>query len=259
MSFEQHLVCAPSLASDVPLTPQPVRPEVVSLNNVSTELPDGRPMLQDVSFSIQEGDFAWIKGESGSGKSTIHRIVGNIEEPTEGEVMLFGQDISKLRRRPLEKLFAAKVGLGVQRPSLKGNWSTEDNMTHYSQMMGQPERESVVLTGQILNRLGLIHKADQLASTLSGGEQQLVALGSLLVTRPRLLLLDEPTSAMDSNLKERTFQMLRDLTEGGMTVMMISHDNQAADYVTRMIEVSEGKIVGQSSAQSESHFSGVLT
>lgn len=234
-AFRKHMQCAPSL-----------REEVVSLQNVSSQLPDGSPLLKDISFDIKRGEFAWIKGPTGSGKSTVHRTAAGIETPSEGQVKLFGQDIHNIKRRKLDALFRDKIGLGFQKPGLKDGWRVIDNLLYYPDMMGTTTPKTLELAHGYLERFGLLHKADKDAATLSGGQQQQIALGSLLVNRPELLLLDEPTSAMDGPLKQSTLSLLRDLSlEQGTTIMMVSHDVQTAEYVNRSIHIEDGRLLNE--------------
>lgn len=217
--------------------------EVVRLRNVDWNLPDGSPFLRHIDFSVRKHEFAWIKGDTGSGKSTIHRLAAKLEPPSQGEVHLFGHDIHALKQRQLTTLFRDRIGVGFQKPGLKDGWSVFENMVYYPEIMGIANQGTYIRAANILARFGLAHKANKDAATLSGGQQQQVALGSLLVNRPELLLLDEPTSAMDGELKNETLGMLRELAYQGTTVMMVSHDHQSAAFATRIIEVHDGQIV----------------
>jgi ABC-type lipoprotein export system ATPase subunit len=229
-----------------PVTHDIARPsygKVVSLTGVNWNLPDGSPLLRDVQFEIGAGEFVWIKGDTGSGKSTIHRITAGLEKPVEGEVQLFGSDIHRLKPRHLTAMFRDRIGLGFQKPNLKDGWTVMGNMTYYPEIMGVADKGTYIRAANILTNFGLASKANVDAATLSGGQQQQVALGSLLVNRPELLLLDEPTSAMDGELKNGTLSMLRNLTGYGTTIVMVSHDLQSAAFATRALEVQDGRIV----------------
>lgn len=256
-SFAEYLPCPP-VAS-----PYEGRPEVVGINDVNVHLEDGTQLLHDVNLSIHQGEFALIKGPSGSGKSTIHRTIARIQEPSTGEVRLFGEslhdaepaaldglrrfvglDSRSIKKRRVARMFQCRVGLLVQNPALKGGWTVFENMVYYSEITGMADATTNDRALEILQEFGLEQKANKDAATLSGGEQQKAALGGLLLWRPDLLLLDEPTASMDVPLKHMVLGKLRDLTQNeGTTVVMVSHDDQAAEYASRIIQVESGRAV----------------
>jgi ABC-type lipoprotein export system ATPase subunit len=236
-----------TLAERIQCTPSMGREEVVGLQNVTSHLPNGSPVLKDITFKVGRGEFVWVKGPTGSGKSTAHRTAAGIETPTEGQVRLFGEDIHTMKPRKLDALFRDKIGLGFQKPALKDNWSVAENLLYYPDMTGTTTPNTVQLATGFLERFGLLDKANMAAATLSGGQQQQVALGSLLVNRPELLLLDEPTSAMDGPLKHETLGLLRDLSYAGTTIMMVSHDAQTAEYATRALHIEDGQLCDEGS------------
>lgn len=240
-TWQRHMTCAPGEQARHRRTD-----EVVSLRGVQTQIPDGSPLLQDVDLQVYQGDFVWVKGQSGSGKSTMHRVMAGIETPTAGEVKLFGKSLPGMRNQNRKKLFRQQIGLGFQKPELKRGWSVVDNMVHHAlSSKKMKERKAITQAGAILEQFGLSHRVNARAATLSGGEQQKVALGSLVMTRPDLLLLDEPTSAMDRAAKQRSLEMLQGLAVSeGTTIVMISHDNEdAARFTSRQVTVDQGSII----------------
>jgi ABC-type ATPase involved in cell division len=218
--------------------------EVIGLENVSWEAPDGVSRLRDVTFSLYPGDFAWIKGYNGSGKSTIERVIVGLEPPTAGDIRLFGQNVQEMSSKKRMNLFTGKIGLGFQKPALKGGWTVYENLIYYPEITGTMDPSTHTRIDMILNALGLTHKAEADAATLSGGQQQQIALGALLVRKPALLVLDEPTSSMDMRLKETTLGMLSQAARLGTAVLMANHDEQsAAAFVNRQLDIHDGRIV----------------
>jgi len=207
--------------------------EAFSLDNVVLER-DGRRILDGVSDHIHQGSTTAVLGPSGSGKSTFLRLLNRFEEPTSGVIHLDGRpldsyDVHALRRR---------VGLVAQRPTmLTPTIGAEVRLA-------RPELDDADV-GHLLARVALPGMPmDRATSTLSGGEQQRLALARALAVEPEVLLLDEPTSALDERSAQAVDQVVRSLVAGGLTVVLVSHDlNRVVDLVDTVLVLDEGRLV----------------
>ncbi len=199
------------------------------------------PALNQVSFTVPEGQITLMTGQSGSGKSTALRILANIEEPDSGRAELFGEDFLSLSNRERRELFAGRVGIGFQAPKLDPGFSVLENLSGLAESLNY--RPTAARLAHVAMHVGLGDKLFQDAATLSGGEQQKLALGRLLVSEPKLVLLDEPTSAIDPRGKHSLYESLRYFNEcEGVSVLMISHDEQAGNYADKIIILEAGRI-----------------
>ena len=217
---------------------------VVSLKDIKKEFL-GFSVLKGINLDINRGELVSISGHSGSGKSTILRIMQLIETPDSGKVEIFGNDPTKLSLNQKNRLVSRNIGIGFQSPMLLGNHSVWDNI-----MLPQKSRNHIPSSENVLslmNEFGLDYttKRKQLASTLSGGEQMKVALIRTLVSQPGLVLLDEPTSAIDSVGTTQIFKGLKNIVlEQGISVVAVNHDSDLTrQYCDREIVVESGRIV----------------
>ncbi len=209
---------------------------------------DGQQIVSDVSFDVYKGERLVITGESGSGKSTIIRALGGIVTPAAGNVSILGQEMypeTKAGRRVL----ANYVRSSFQRSLLDTNLTVRDNLALPG---GMSQRLAPNRVAFVAAQLGLANldprrdKMNQRAATLSGGEQMRVSIGRALAESPGLLLLDEPTGAMDSHSKEAALTMLDTFNANeGMTIVSVAHDEIALEHADRQIVVSDGRIVDQ--------------
>jgi putative ABC transport system ATP-binding protein len=230
MRSRKHFVCDPAKPA-------------VKMERVNFSWPSGDPALQGVNLQVNRGEFVWINGESGSGKSTLHKIAAGLETPNDGSVHLLGHDVNHLSKGKKEELFQ-KVGIGFQRPAIIPGWTVGENMTYYSDMTGQSNANTLRRSKEILGQLGLGSRVNLPAERLSGGQAQLLELGSLMLTQPDVLLLDEPTSAMDTATKENTLEWLRETSKlEGTSILMVSHDMQSAAFVDRTIIMDNGRLL----------------
>jgi putative ABC transport system ATP-binding protein len=228
-------------------------PAVATMTNVHVVGEGGVPIIggdRGVSLRVTQGERVLITGPNGSGKSTVLRAMAGIVRPEVGTVELFGQDINELSDRRRSKLVAARVGVGFQAANLDDGFSVLDNLTmlHETTRHGRVPRDRLA---RIVTQLGLFgtdgSMLEQSAHTLSGGQKQRVSIGRLLLPRPELLLLDEPTAALDSGGtygKRHTYEVLQEFVEAdGATLVMVSHDAEAESIATRRVVVEDGAIV----------------
>ncbi len=198
--------------------------------------------LDNVSFSVEKGEFVAITGPSGSGKSTLLHILGGVDKPTEGRVVINGTDISELDETALAIFRRRQIGLIYQFYNLIPILTVEENLTLPLLLDGRkPDRDYVT---QLLKRLGLAERIHHLPNQLSGGQQQRVSIGRALANHPALLLADEPTGNLDSVNSREIISMLRQFNrEFDQTVIIITHDEKIALSADRMISIEDGRIV----------------
>lgn len=198
--------------------------------------------LDDVSFSIEQGQFVAIVGPSGSGKSTLLHILGGVDTPTSGKVQIGDTDISRLDETALAIFLRRQIGLIYQFYNLIPILTVEENMTLPLLLDGKkPDRQ---MLHTLVSTLGLSERLHHLPNQLSGGQQQRVSIGRALLNNPALMLADEPTGNLDSENSKEIIALLRRFNrEFNQTVVIITHDERIALSADRVISVQDGKIV----------------
>jgi cell division transport system ATP-binding protein len=222
---------------------------VIKLTSVTKEYPRGAPALVGVSFHIRKGEFAFLTGHSGSGKSTTLRLVHMAERPTAGEVRVSGfssertsdRDVWKIRRR---------VGMIFQDFRLLPGRTAVENVAFALEVTGTPTVEIRPRAQRLLGQVGLAPKASALVHELSGGEQQRVAVARALANDPVVLLADEPTGNLDERATRGILELFREINAMGMSVLMATHDlDLLKSYPeTRVLELDQGRLVYDSHA-----------
>lgn len=198
--------------------------------------------VDDVSFTVEQGEFVAIIGPSGSGKSTLLHIIGGVDTPTTGNVIIDGTDITKLKESPLSIFRRRQIGLVYQFYNLIPILTVEENLTLPLLLDGRkPNKEQI---DYLVSNLGLGDRLKHLPNQLSGGQQQRVSIGRALANNPALLLADEPTGNLDSENSKEIIALLRKFNrEHNQTVIMITHDERIAQSADRIIAIEDGKIV----------------
>lgn len=198
--------------------------------------------VDDVSFTVEQGEFVAIIGPSGSGKSTLLHIIGGVDTPTTGNVIIDGTDITKLKESPLSIFRRRQIGLVYQFYNLIPILTVEENLTLPLLLDGRkPNKEQI---DYLVSNLGLGDRLKHLPNQLSGGQQQRVSIGRVLANNPALLLADEPTGNLDSENSKEIVALLRKFNrEHNQTVIMITHDERIAQSADRIIAIEDGKIV----------------
>lgn len=198
--------------------------------------------VDDVSFTVEQGEFVAIIGPSGSGKSTLLHIIGGVDTPTTGNVIIDGTDITKLKESPLSIFRRRQIGLVYQFYNLIPILTVEENLTLPLLLDGRkPNKEQI---DYLVSNLGLGERLKHLPNQLSGGQQQRVSIGRALANNPALLLADEPTGNLDSENSKEIVALLRKFNrEHNQTVIMITHDERIAQSADRIIAIEDGKIV----------------
>jgi len=215
--------------------------EVKNLNKVYGTGETKVEALKDVSFSVEKGEFVAIIGPSGSGKSTLLHIIGGVDVPTSGTVMIGDTDIATLDETALAIFRRRQIGLIYQFYNLIPILNVEENLTLPLLLDGRkPDKKMVA---DIIEKLGLQERLKHLPNQLSGGQQQRVSIGRALINTPALLLADEPTGNLDSENSRDILKLLRKFNkEQNQTVIIITHDEKIAMAADRIIAIEDGKI-----------------
>ena len=199
--------------------------------------------LDNVSFSVEKGEFVAIIGPSGSGKSTLLHILGGVDVPTKGSVVINQTDISNLDETALAIFRRRQIGLIYQFYNLIPILTVQENLTLPLLLDGKKPDEKQIST--LVKRLGLENRLDHLPNQLSGGQQQRVSIGRALVNNPALMLADEPTGNLDSENSKEIISLLRQFNKDfNQTVIIITHDEKIANSADRVITIEDGKITG---------------
>lgn len=196
--------------------------------------------LKDMNFSINEGEFVAIMGESGSGKSTLLNIIATFDTPTEGSVIIGGQDISLLKNREVAKFRRDTLGFVFQDFNVLHTMSNEDNILMplvLSNMKPNVMKERLAI---LAPKLGITPHLKKFPNQISGGQQQRVAIARALISNPSLLLADEPTGALDSKTSTDIMHLFQDINKDHQTILMVTHSAIDAAYASRVVFIKDG-------------------
>ncbi len=200
--------------------------------------------LRETSFSIAEGEFVAVMGPSGSGKSTLMNIIGLLDRPTSGTLMLAGQSVTKLPHDRLSAVRNRRLGFVFQSYNLLARHTTLENIELPLVYSGIARKRRRVLAEAALASVGLTHRAHHWPGELSGGEQQRVAIARALVSNPDLILADEPTGALDSVTSAAVLGLFQELHRVGHTIVLVTHDPQVAAHARRVLRMRDGRLIG---------------
>ena len=199
--------------------------------------------LGGIDIEIQRGEFVAIMGPSGCGKSTLLNLLGGLDQPTAGQVMLDGNDLAHFNEEQLAKMRREKMGFVFQRHDLFPVLTARENIEFPMLLDGVAPELRRDQAAQLLARVGLADKADHLPDELSGGQQQRIGLARSLANNPLILLADEPTGNLDSATAAEIMTMLIDLVRGvGLTLIMVTHDAESAERADRVLRLKDGKL-----------------
>ena len=200
--------------------------------------------LDDVSLTIDRGEFVVVAGESGSGKSTLLGLICGIDRPTRGEVVVGATAVHTLSERAMSIWRGTAVGIVFQFFQLLPTLTAAENVMLPMDFCDRwPKRERPERALALLTRLGVDDQADKLPATLSGGQQQRVAVARALANAPEVLLADEPTGNLDSRTSTALLELLGDLVRDGQTLVMVSHEQRALSFASRVVTLADGVIV----------------
>ncbi len=200
------------------------------------------PVLSDINLKINEGEFLAIMGPSGSGKSTLVNLIGCLDRPTEGQVLIRGRDIHKMPDEELARLRGLEIGFVFQTFNLVPRLTALENVLLPTYANSRERVDSRIRATELLKQMGLEDRMHHKPGELSGGQAQRVSIARALINDPALLLADEPTGNLDSRTGDEILGMFAELNKGGRSIVMVTHDPEIANYADRIILVKDGVI-----------------
>ena len=218
--------------------------EVIRLDGVTKSYQAGvTPALADVSMEVAAGEVVAVMGPSGSGKSTLLNLIAGLDRPTAGTVTVAGRRIDSLSESALARFRARHVGIIFQFFNLLDDLTVEDNVLLPAQLAGASRRQARARAGELLARMGIAEHRNDYPARMSGGQRQRVAIARALVNSPELLLADEPTGALDTATGQEIGTLLRQLNQGGQTLVLVTHDRTLAErYAARTVQLVDGQV-----------------
>ena len=224
---------------------------VIEFRGVSKTYPSGTHALEDVNIKINSGEFVFVVGSSGAGKSTFMKLIMREEKANTGKIIVNGFDLTRMRRRSVP-LLRRTMGIVFQDFRLIPTMNVFQNVAFAMYVVGEGGKNVRRKVSKVLSMVGLGHKARSMPSQLSGGEQQRVGLARALVNSPSLIIADEPTGNVDPNMSYEIVSMLTEINKHGTTVLMVTHDhNLVRDFNHRVIMLDGGRIVADNAGGEE--------
>ena len=215
---------------------------MIQFENVTKRFPGGQEALSELSLGIDKGEMVFVTGHSGAGKSTLLRLIALIERPTSGQVIVDGKNTRRVRRRRIPG-YRRQIGMVFQDHKLLYDRPVFDNVALPLIIAGVGHRDAGRRVRAALDQVGLLHKEKQIPETLSAGEQQRVGIARAIVTRPKLLIADEPTGNLDPDLSLEVMRIFRRFNEVGVTLLIASHDIALIDKLgCRRIALDQGRL-----------------
>ena len=219
---------------------------IIKVNEVSKsfgEKENVNLVLDKISIDIKEGEFVSLMGESGSGKSTLLYIIGGLDKPTEGNVVINDKDINELKEKEIAKFRRQDIGFVFQFYNLVQNLTVEENIMLPVVMDGKKEKDYKERLDKILKIVGLEDKRKALPNQLSGGQQQRVSIARAVILNPKVILADEPIGNLDSKSGEEVMKLFKTLNEEeNVTILQVTHSEESAKYGDRIIRLKDGRI-----------------
>lgn len=216
---------------------------IIEMKNICKDYIQGKmvvPVLKNICFQMEEGEYVAIMGPSGSGKTTLMNIVGCLDQATSGSFWLDGQEISSCTENQMSDIRLNKVGFVFQNFQLLPRQSALENVALPLTYAGIPKKERRERAREALERVGLADRVDFKPTQLSGGQKQRVAIARAMVNRPKILLADEPTGALDSRSGRQVMELFHELNKEGVSILMITHDAEIASWASRKVEIRDG-------------------
>ncbi len=216
---------------------------IIALEHISKQYSTGVDALQDISLRIDKGEFVFVVGKSGSGKSTFIKLLLKELDPTEGRLFVGGRQVTRLKRKQVS-LYRRQIGVVFQDFRLLKNKTVFENIAFAQQIIGMSRRETERNVAIIMDMVGLAGKEKVYPNELSGGEQQRVAIARALINRPTILLADEPTGNLDPQTAWDIMMLLQEVSQTGTTVVVVTHNNDIVDVMQkRVITLDQGILV----------------
>jgi len=222
---------------------EPTVQHLIEIKGIGKDYQSGEATVEAIKqmdFFIDDGEFVSIMGQSGSGKSTLLSILGGLNHPTRGRILLDSLDVYRLTSEQRADLRSEYIGVIFQSFQLIPYLTVLENVKLPMAITGKKARQQDKMARDVLARVGLANKADRLPDQLSGGEQERVAIARAIVNRPPILLADEPTGSLDSKTADEIMNLLRELNREGQTIIMVTHNPEACKYASRTILVKDG-------------------
>jgi len=199
-------------------------------------------VLNSINMDIAEGEFISIMGPSGSGKSTLLHILGMLDEPNEGEYNFLEQNVFKLKEKQRANIYKTQIGIVFQAYHLIDELTVYENIETPLLYQNVKSGDRKAIVADALDRFNMVAKKDLFPTQLSGGQQQLVGIARALVSKPKLLLADEPTGNLNSKQGEEIMQLFAQLNKEGMTIVQVTHSEKNAEYGSRVVNILDGMI-----------------
>jgi putative ABC transport system ATP-binding protein len=218
---------------------------ILDLQHINKSYGDGKlevPVLFDISLQVEEGEYVAIMGPSGSGKSTLMNIIGCLDVPTSGTYILNGENIAGYSDNQLSSLRNRTIGFVFQNFNLLPRETALENVALPLLYAGVHRKERNARAREALERVGLGDRLHFKPTQLSGGQKQRVAIARAMVLKPRLLLADEPTGALDTASGEQVMELFRQLNDEGVTIVMITHEQEIANHARRQLLIRDGRL-----------------
>ena len=219
---------------------------MISIENIHKSYLMGKeavPALRGVSIEIEQGDFVCLMGPSGSGKTTLLNIIGGLDEPSRGHVIIDDENLVALSENELARLRLRKIGFVFQNYNLLANFTAQENVESPMVLAKVSKKERKERTINLLEKVGLADRAHHYPSELSGGQQQRVAIARALANNPSILIGDEVTGDLDSESGLSIMRLLAQLNEEGTTIIYVTHDPRVAEFAGRLIHLFDGKLL----------------
>lgn len=201
--------------------------------------------LSDINFTVEEGEYVAIMGESGSGKTTLLNILAALDKPTAGEVILQGENLVKIKEKQIAAFRREHLGFVFQDFNLLDHFSLKDNIFLPLVLSDTPVKEMEERLEPIAEELGISELLNKYPYEVSGGQKQRAAVARAIITRPQLILADEPTGALDSKATDGLLSVFQKINEKGQTILMVTHSMKAASHAKRVLFIKDGEVFHQ--------------
>ncbi|CDA89362.1 putative uncharacterized protein [Ruminococcus sp. CAG:563] len=201
--------------------------------------------LRNVNFTVEEGEYVAVMGESGSGKTTLLNILAALDKPTNGNVVLDGKDLSKIKEKDVAAFRRDNLGFVFQDFNLLDTFTLEDNIYLPLVLAGKNYKEMSGKLETVAKRLGILPLLKKYPYEVSGGQKQRAAVARAIITNPKLILADEPTGALDSKATDELLRLFSDINSTGQTIVMVTHSLKAASSANRVLFIKDGEVFHQ--------------